>query len=78
VAVAGHADVDPAAPVPQGWREYVQRRFGRPAPTRMTDGADAAFTPWEEGYDPADPVDRAVMATRRAVFPHLGLDPWLD
>jgi acetoin utilization protein AcuC len=78
VALAGHADVPPTTGVPQGWRDYVLRRFGRLAPMRMTDGADCAFTPWEEGYDPADPVDRAVMATRRAVFPHLGLDPWLD
>ncbi|MGO1509193.1 MAG: acetoin utilization protein AcuC [Actinomycetaceae bacterium] len=28
-----------------------------------------------EGYDPEDPVDRAILATRRAVFPEHGLDP---
>jgi acetoin utilization protein AcuC len=78
VALAAHADIDPGADVPAGWREYVLRRFGRLAPTRMTDGGDGSFVPWEDGYDPADPVDRAVMATRRAVFPHLGLDPWHD
>jgi hypothetical protein len=33
---------------------------------------------WEVGYDPADPVDFAVMATREAVFPHHGLDIWFD
>jgi acetoin utilization protein AcuC len=27
------------------------------------------------GYDPANPLDRAVLATRRAVFPEHGLDP---
>ena len=33
---------------------------------------------WAEGYDPDDPVDRAIMATREAVFPLHGLDPWFD
>jgi acetoin utilization protein AcuC len=41
----------------------------------MTDGAEAAFTPFSSGYDPADAVDRAVMATRTAVFPMHGLFP---
>jgi hypothetical protein len=31
----------------------------------MTDGASAQFVPFESGYDPADPVDRAIMATGR-------------
>jgi acetoin utilization protein AcuC len=78
VALAAHADIDPDSDVPQGWREYVLRRFGRLPPMRMTDGGDGSFERWEDGYDPADPVDRAVMATRRAAFPHLGLDPWQD
>ena len=43
----------------------------------MTDGAPAAFTPFESGYDPADPVDRTIMATRSAVFPVHGLFPGL-
>ena len=30
---------------------------------------------WSGRYDPADGVDRAVMATRSAVFPLLGLHP---
>ena len=32
----------------------------------------------ESGYDPEDPVDRAVMATREAAFPLHGLDVWFD
>ena len=40
----------------------------------MTDEADVAYRPWQP-TDDADPVDRAVMATRRAVFPLHGLDP---
>jgi acetoin utilization protein AcuC len=78
VAIASHRPVDPASPVPEGWRLYVRERVGRPGPARFTDGRDADFTPWSKGHDPADPVDRAVMATRRAVFPLHGLDPWFD
>ena len=33
---------------------------------------------WAIGYDPEDPVDRAVMATRQAVFPLHGLDVYFD
>jgi acetoin utilization protein AcuC len=78
VGIAAHAPVDPAAEVPPGWRDYVRARYGRQSPARMTDGQDAAFTPWSSGCDPADPLDRTVLATRRAVFPLHGLDPWLD
>ena len=36
----------------------------------MTDGRDAALAGLgEAGYDPADRLDQAVLATRRAVFP---------
>jgi acetoin utilization protein AcuC len=41
----------------------------------MTDGASAAFTSFASGYDPGDVVDRAIMATRTAAFPHHGLLP---
>jgi acetoin utilization protein AcuC len=33
---------------------------------------------WEMGYDPASEVDRAIMATRSAVFPLHGLDVHFD
>ena len=64
--------------VPSAWREHVVRLLGRPGPAHMGDGRDAGFRPWEVGYDPDDPVDRAVMHTRKAVFPLHGLDPWFD
>ena len=44
----------------------------------MGDGRDPWWRSWEVGYDPEDPVDRAVMATRKAVFPLHGLDAWFD
>lgn len=78
VAVAAHADLPVDSAVPEAWREYVRHRYERVAPARMTDGASATYRDWSEGYDPADGVDRAVMATRKAVFPLLGLDPWHD
>ena len=44
-------------------------------PTSLTDGVSADWTPWEGGPGHDTPVDRAVLATRHEVFPHLGLDP---
>ena len=43
----------------------------------MTDGGAANFVPFESGWDPGDPIDRAIMATRSAVFPAHGLFPGL-
>jgi acetoin utilization protein AcuC len=34
--------------------------------------------PWDMGYNPHDEVDRAIMATRQAVFALHGLDVWFD
>ena len=53
----------------------VQRLFGRTAPSRMTDGRDAAYTDWSGGYNPDSWLDRSILATREACFPLLGLDP---
>ncbi len=75
LAEAAGQPIDPATPTPAPWREYVARRTGLPAPEQMTDGAPAGFVPFESGYDPADPVDRAIMATREAVFPLNGRMP---
>jgi acetoin utilization protein AcuC len=78
VGIAAHQPVEPSAEVPAGWREYVGARCGRVAPFRMTDGGDVDYKPWATGCDPGDPIDRAVLATRQAVFPLHGLDPWFD
>ena len=75
LAEAAGQPIDPGTPTPTLWREYVTHRTGLPAPEQMTDGAPAWFVPFESGYDPADPVDRAIMATREAVFPLNGLMP---
>jgi acetoin utilization protein AcuC len=78
IGIASHHPVDPSSPVPPGWRDYVRERYGWNAPARMTDGQAVWWRSWATGHDPEDPVDRAVMATRKAVFPLHGLDPWFD
>jgi acetoin utilization protein AcuC len=77
LAEAAGRPVDPASMTPPPWRAYTLERTGVPAPQQMTDGAPATFTPFDAGYDPADPVDRTVLATRTAVFPSHGLLPGL-
>ena len=70
----GHP-IDPATPTPALWREYVDWVATEQAPELMTEGASGAFAGFESGYDPADPVDQAILATRNAVFPLHGLFP---
>jgi acetoin utilization protein AcuC len=75
LAEAAGRPLDPAAPTPPSWREFARARTGAHPPQTMTDGAAASFSPFSSGYDPADTVDRAIMATRNAVFPLHGLLP---
>jgi acetoin utilization protein AcuC len=76
LAEAAGSPIDPQAETPGTWREYVQRRTGQTAPGSMTEGQQAGFISFDSGYDPAEPVDRAIMATRNAVFPLHGLMPF--
>ncbi|NJQ17948.1 acetoin utilization protein AcuC [Streptomyces bohaiensis] len=73
VAVASHAPVDPRRAVPEEWRRTVHALTRQDAPRSMSDGGTGEFRSWEGGYDPADEVDRTIMATRKAVFPTHGL-----
>jgi acetoin utilization protein AcuC len=77
--------IDPATLIPIEWREQVQRRVkqGRPRllpngpgiPVRMTDEVNPSYVAWQPDAGD-DAVDRAIVATRREVFPLLGLDPY--
>jgi acetoin utilization protein AcuC len=73
LAIAAGAPVDPATPTPPAWRAEATRQAGEQAPQTMTDGADLTYAPFSSGLDPDDPVDRAIMRTRSAVFPSHGL-----
>lgn len=75
LAEASGAPLDPATETPRSWWELVHELTGRRAPRLMTDGGDAAYVDWRRGYNPDDPLDRAVLATRHAVFPAHGIDP---
>jgi acetoin utilization protein AcuC len=81
-AIAEHRPIDLAAAVPEGWLEHVRMQLARQGPHRMGDLDPAEgpiwHQPWDMGYNPHSEVDRAIMATRQAVFEHHGLDLWFD
>ena len=76
---SGHP-IEPSTPVPEAFAAFVAETMGRPAPAHMTDGRTPWPKPFDQGFDPQDPVDAAILATRAAVFPRHGLlaepDPW--
>ena len=76
LAEAQHEPLDLAQPLPPDWRDYVAEVSGL-APAHWLGVEVAEFTRW-----PAPPeldfegnADAAIEATRKAVFPHLGLTP---
>ena len=69
--------LDPDTTTPDRWRLLVRERTGRQGPQRLTDGIAPTYRAWDAGAgDRDDPIDRAIAATRRAVFPEHGLDPY--
>ena len=84
LAVATGAPIGPSAPLPQDFLEAAARARAEhglspdPAIVRFGDDRPLAVRDWEDGYDPEDPLDRAVQAARRGAFPDWGLDPFLD
>ncbi|MDR5712982.1 acetoin utilization protein AcuC [Nesterenkonia flava] len=77
-AVVAGAPVPLTAPTPQPWRDHVTEIYGRTPTALMGDDAELWWRSWELGYDPEDAVDRAVIQTRKEIFPLHGLDPWFD
>ena len=78
VATVAGRPLDPATPVPEAWRQRVREMADVEAPLTMSDGRDGTFARFADGYNPDDDADRAILATRQAVFPWHGLDPLLD
>jgi acetoin utilization protein AcuC len=66
LATALDRDIPAKTELPGDWAQ----RLGVPD---MTDGGGTAFRRWSGGG--GDPVDMAVLGTRRAAFPLFGLDP---
>ncbi|MEV8312011.1 acetoin utilization protein AcuC [Streptomyces flavidovirens] len=73
VGIAAHRPVDPESVIPASWRDEVYARTRQLGPGRMTDGVVPMWDRWDAGYDPADRLDQAVLAARRAAFPLRGL-----
>ena len=73
LAIAAGTPVDPSAAIPERWRDLARTLTGETAPESMTDGPLTRYAAFSSGYDPGDPVDRAIMRTRSAVFAHHGL-----
>ena len=73
IAEATGHPIDPLSDLPAAFRSFVEEALARQAPFRMTDGRAPWPKSFDEGYNPDDPVDQAILATRNAVFPHWGL-----
>ena len=82
VGIVADTPIPAKTEIPQQWRELAASELGLDDASQivssMTDGADVWWRSWEVGYDPADMIDQSIMATRKAVFPMHGLDPWFD
>jgi acetoin utilization protein AcuC len=76
LAIVTGEPLDPRTRIPDAWQNLAHRRRpSREVPDSLTDGAPPRWQPWQPSGEP-DAVDRAVMATRKAVFPLVGLDPY--
>jgi acetoin utilization protein AcuC len=71
LAIVGGEPLAPQTETPLAWREQL----GPYAPVVMTDGVEISYEDFTRGYSPSSRVDQAIIATRNAVFPELGLDP---
>jgi acetoin utilization protein AcuC len=67
-------EVDPNTPLPADWVAHTATvARGVRLPTSMSDGSTPEWSAWDGSGE--DGVDRAILETRRAVYPLFGLDP---
>src|SRR5690625_2523821 len=81
IGIAAGTPIPLHTEIPQEWRELVADELEmnvEDVVTTMTDDADVWWRSWGVGYDPGDATEQSIMATRKAVFPFHGLDPWFD
>jgi acetoin utilization protein AcuC len=78
VAVMADVPLDKTTPIPDSFIEFVRALTGTVMTPVMTDGAEPWAKPIDQGFNPQNPVDSAIMQTRLAVFPHHDLDPEVD
>ena len=74
LAIVAGQPLSPQTPTPQRWRAELGATY---LPMAMTDGVEVSYTDFESGFSPTSRLDQAILATRKAVFPELGLDPGL-
>jgi acetoin utilization protein AcuC len=74
LAEAAGYPIEPTTPTPKEWQDLVVARTGEQPPLTMTDDEPATYAGFAAGHDPANPVDRSIAATMRAVFPCHGID----
>jgi acetoin utilization protein AcuC len=72
LAIVGGRPLSPQTPTPERWRAGLGATY---LPMAMTDGVEVGYTDFESGFSPTSRLDQAILATRKAVFPELGLDP---
>lgn len=77
-AVAAGSPIPLKTPTPGAWLNYVKSTYGVEVTGLMHDDTELWWRSWELGYDPEDAIDRAVVQTRKEIFPLWGLDPWFD
>lgn len=59
--------------VPQMWTHLIAIASHHPQFVTYSDGQSPTWKSFESGWDPESEIDRSVIATRKAVFPHHGL-----
>ncbi|MFM7146193.1 MAG: acetoin utilization protein AcuC [Actinomycetales bacterium] len=78
IAEALAAPIDPHSELPKSYLDFVLARLGEQSPRTMTDGRTPWPKPFDDDYAIDDPVDAAILETRRAVFEFWGLEPESD
>ncbi|MFD2839893.1 acetoin utilization protein AcuC [Populibacterium corticicola] len=75
IGVVTHNELGCEITAPETWREYIHEYLDHTPPETLGDcHGSATFKPWHSGYNPENEVDRAIRATRSAIYPRLGLD----